>query len=565
MDGVTVCCVLHIVALFFYMKGAIMNEKQCYTVGIYCRLSLDDERQGESSSITTQKQLLENYVKEKGWVVGKAYCDDGYSGVNFDRPAFKQMIEDIEDGKIDCVITKDLSRFGRNYVQTGFYTEILFPKYNIRYIALNDSHDSHTGGNDLAPFRNVMNEWFSRDQSKKLKQAFKNKAENGKTLASHPPFGYIYANGDKSKYVIDPEYSPVVQQIFDWCIGGMGVTMIARELYKRQIPTPSYVVYKRFGAYASIHENKPEDRKYCWEVQQIRKMLNWEVYLGKLVQGTKSSASYKDTRMIPKPKEEWLIFENAHESIISQETFDMAKMKIASRKRTGKQGEVTIFAGLVKCFECSKTMRITNRIEKRRKSGPKEVSYMNCHNYLTYGTTRCTSHYLNYNYFLEAIQNSLRECIQAVKLGEDTLVAKILEQNNFEGKAQQKAREKELAKVVKRLRELDGLFARIYEDMVSEKMNERNYNMLSNKYQTEQEELIVKETEIKNQLNENRNNEDDIQKWVRLIKKYKDFNVLDRTMLNELIQVIYIHEPIVVDGIKEVQIDIHYNFVGKIN
>lgn len=565
MNDATVCFDLHIVALFFMRKEFFMTEKQCYTVGIYCRLSLDDERQGESSSITTQKQILENYVKSKKWIIGKIYTDDGYSGVNFERPAFKEMIRDIEDGKIDCVITKDLSRLGRNYVQTGIYTEAFFPEHDVRYIAINDNYDTLTGGNDLAPFRNIINEWFSRDQSKKLKQAFKNKAENGKTLASHPPYGYIYPDGDKTRYVIDPEYAPIVKLIFELCIGGMGITMIARELYKRQIPTPSYVIYQRFGAFAKIHENKPEDKKYSWEVGQIRKMLSWDVYLGHLVQGTKTSKSYKDKRMIEKPKDEWIVFENAHEPIIDQETFDLAQEKIKSRKRAGKRGEVTIFAGLLKCFDCGKTMRIVNRVSERKKSEPRYYSDMNCHNYLVYGNTRCSSHYMNYEYFLKSLTDSVRDCIKAVELDEKGLVQKILKQNNFETASQHKLREKELTKAQKRLKDIDNLFAKLYEDRLEDKINERNYEMLSKKYQAEQEELMAKEKLLLEQLAENKSNECDIQRWIDLIKKYKDFQEFDRVMLNELIKVIYIHKPEIVDGKKEIQIDIHYNFVGKIN
>lgn len=205
---------VHTVALFTFMEGEeCVSNKQCYTVGIYCRLSLDDASLGDSSSIITQKQILEKYVCEQNWIVGQVYVDDGYSGVNFERPAFKQMIQDIEFGKIDCVITKDLSRLGRNYVQTGFYTEVFFPKYNVRYIALNDGVDSEKGDNDLAPFRNIINEWFSRDQSKKMKQAFRNKALSGRSLASHPPMGYIYPAGNKDRYIIDEEYAPVIRQI----------------------------------------------------------------------------------------------------------------------------------------------------------------------------------------------------------------------------------------------------------------------------------------------------------------------------------------------------------------
>lgn len=557
--------VLHIVALFFIGKEFFMKEKQCYTVGIYCRLSLDDERSGESLSITNQKQLLENYVKQKGWIIYKTYIDDGYSGTNFARPAFQEMITDIEDRKIDLVITKDLSRFGRNYVETGLYTDMFFQKYNVRYIALNDNHDTLTGGNDLAPFRNIMNEWFSRDQSKKLKQAFKSKAASGKTLASHPPYGYIYADGDKTKYIIDEECATVVRQIFEWCIGGMGITMIARELYKRQILTPSYTIYKRCGAYASIHENQPEDKKYSWEIGQVRKMLSWEVYLGKLVQGTKSSVSYKDSRMVKKPKDEWLVVDNCHKSIIDQDTFDMAQHKIQSRKRVGERGEVTIFAGLVKCFDCNKTMRITNRVDKRKKSGPREYATMNCHNYLAYGHTRCTSHYLNYNYFLKSLTASLKACMKAVEIDEKALATKILEKGTFEYKAQQKTREKDMSKCSKRLVEIDNLLIKLYEDRLVEKLNERNYEMLVSKYQAEQDEIVAKQEELRLKTQEQKNTEDDVQKWITLIKKYKDFEEFDRVMLNELIKVIYIHEPKMIDGKKEIQMDIHYNFVGKID
>jgi site-specific DNA recombinase len=540
-----------------------MINIQCYTVGIYCRLSLDDDIKGESGSIVTQKQILEKYVREQNWTLEKTYVDDGYSGTTFERPGFKQMIIDIENGKINCVITKDLSRLGRNYIQTGLYTDYFFPENKIRYIAINDNYDSEKGDNELAPFKNIMNEWYSRDQSKKIKSAKRNKSLNGQSIASFPQMGYLFDPNNRGKYIIDKEYAPIINQMFEWSAHGMGLAMIAKELYKLKIPRPTAVMYERKGTYAHLYESQPEDIKYRWEIGQIHSILHSETYLGKLISHKLKNTSYKNKKKITNPVDEWLVLENMHEPIVSQELFDIVQKKLASRKVPNKKGEWNMFAGLLKCKDCGKPMRVIDSIQGVKRK--RQINWINCNTFIKLGKNVCRSHYMSYYDFLYIIKSSLRKWINEVDIDEKGLIARIIAQNQKAFNGQTRMTEKDLNQISKRLAELDNLFASVYEDKVSGKVSERNFEMLNRRYQTEQELLEQRKIEITSQLENQNKNEQDVRKWIELIKKYKEFSDLDREMLNELFEVIFIHEPQIIDGKKQIEVEIHYNFVGTVD
>jgi len=327
-------------------------KQQIYNTALYCRLSRDDEQNGESSSISTQRQMLRNYATEQGWNIVDEYIDDGYSGTNYDRPGFERMIEDIEDGKINCVITKDLSRLGRNYILTGQYTEIYFPSKNVRYIALNDGVDTANGDNEIAPFRNILNEMVARDTSRKVKSAIHTKFLNGEYVSPMIPLGYKKDAEVKGKLIIDEETRWIVEKIFDLAAHGKGAALIQRQLRAENIPTPTYWRYQRDGSWACRYEGQPENRKYRWSIKTVSTILENEVYLGHSVHYKQGTVSFKNRKHVRRDKDEWLKVANTHEPIITQEQWDLVHAHIDSRRRPRKNSFVQIFSGLLKCGGC---------------------------------------------------------------------------------------------------------------------------------------------------------------------------------------------------------------------
>lgn len=547
-------------------KGGFYNMKpQIYNTAIYCRLSLDDDVRGDSLSIVTQKQMLERYVKEQGWKIYNIFVDDGYSGTNFDRPAFKRMIEEIEQGNINCVITKDLSRLGRNYIQTGYYTECFFPENGVRYIAINDNYDTHNTDNDLAPFKNIINEWYSRDQSKKIKSALKNKALNGRHLSTFAPLGYLKHPDDNGKYIVDNEYAPVIQKMYELSGHGYGEKKLLKWLYNEKILKPSAVLYQRFGVYGHLFEGQPEDSKYKWSLTQIRTILNNEVYLGHTISFKTGLISYKNRKKIRKPKEDWITIKNTHEPIISQEMFDLVRLRKASRQKDVKEkNEPHIFSGIVKCADCGSGMRYNHRIYHGQ-NGDTDTSHMYCIKYARLGKEECTNHYLNYNEFCKLILISIQKWTKMVSHDEEFLLKKVFSTGNSERNTLLKQYAAEHKKISKRQLELDALFAKLYEDRVTGAISERNYIMLSDKYQAEQAQYENRLIELKTLTSKQEQTIDNTYKWIELIRKYKDIKELDRYTINELIESIYVGQGQTINGERIQKIDINYRFIGNID
>ena len=535
-------------------------KQQIYNTALYLRLRRDDELQGESSSITTQRSMLRLYAKEHHLNVIDEYIDDGWSGTNFERPSFQRMIEDIEAGKINCVVTKDLSRLGRNYIMTGQYTELYFPSHNVRYIAIDDGVDSEKGESEIAPFKNIINEWVARDTSRKVKSAFRTKFAEGAHYGAYAPLGYKKHPDIKGKLLVDEETKWIVEKIFSLAYQGYGSAKITKVLREEKVPTASWLNFTRYGTFAHIFEGKPESKRYEWTIAHVKAILKSEVYIGNSVHNMQSTVSFKSKKKIRKPKSEWWKVEGTHEAIISKEDFDRVQTQIASRRRKQKNGTTQIFAGLVKCADCGWSLAYG-----MNKQNKKPYGYYHCSKN-GQGLRQCSMHYIRYDVLYNFVLSRLQYWIEAVQQDEQAILDRLSKSTITEQAAAMKRATQEKRRAEKRLNELDNLLAKIYEDRLNEKINERNFSMLSQKYQQEQGELETKIEALTAQLASTKEQEDSVNKWVELIKQFSSPTELTAELLNTLIEKILVHEATKdAGGNRTQEIEIFYRFVGKID
>lgn len=531
-----------------------------YNAALYMRLSRDDELQGDSSSIITQRQMLRKYADDHRILVYGEYVDDGYSGTNYDRPDFQRMIQDIEDGKVNCVIVKDLSRLGRNYILTGQYTELYFPDKNVRFIAITDNVDSLNGDNEFAPFKNIINEWYARDISKKVRTALQTKYAMGQRFCTCAPIGYKKSPDSVGKLIIDEETKWIIEKIFACALSGQGAGHITKVLLKERVPTPSWINYQRDGSFAHLFEGQPEIKRYAWTITQVKHILTDETYIGNTIHYRQSTISFKNKKRVRKPESEWLRIENTHEPIISKEEFDHVQSLIKSRHRETKNGQQQIFAGLVKCSDCGWTMRFgTNKQNKN------PYSHLTCRKYNQMGKEFCTMHYIRYDTLYEYVLSRIRYWANFAQQNEDELLAYLEKSDDKKSTSSKQKAVSDIKKSEKRLKELDSLFAKLYEDRLKEKINERNFNMLTAKYQQEQDELQKLVETLSAKLQEEKEDASNKKKWVELIKQYTDPQELTAPLLNALIDKIVIHEAVTTEDGKEQEIEIFYRFIGKID
>lgn len=538
-----------------------MMKPTTYNTGLYERLSRDDDLQGESNSISTQRMMLRKYAAEHGLNVVDEYIDDGYSGTNFERPGFKRMIDDIEAGKINCVIVKDLSRFGRNYLQVGIYTEMLFPQKNVRFIAVDNNVDSENQqSNEFTPFLNVINEWYARDISRKVKRAFRARNENGAHYGAYAPLGYIKDPDQKGHLLIDEETRWIIEKIFALALQGTGAAKITKILTDEKIATAGWFNYKRYGSFANIYADAPKEKVYAWTIAQVKSILKEETYIGNSVHNKQTNISFKDKRKVRKPQNEWWTVENTHEPIISKEDFESVQEMIASRRRQKKNGTTQIFAGLVKCADCGWSLAYgMNRQNKN------PYSYYHCSKN-GQGLRQCSMHYIRYDVLYAYVLSRLQYWFKEVQQDESQLLQRLLKSNDNERNLAKKKAVSDLKKAQKRQAELDDLFSRMYEDRVTGKITERNFSMLSDKYQTEQEELETMIDSLQKQLAQDTQESADAGKWIALIKQYAYPTELTAELLNAFIEKILVHEAVKDKNGNRVQkVEICYRFIGKID
>ena len=535
--------------------------QETYNVGIYCRLSREDERTGESVSVENQREMLSRYAHEQGWNLYSTYCDDGVSGTTFDRPGFNQLIADATAGKINLVLCKDLSHLGRDYIESGKYTDIVFPSLGCRFIALNDGVDTaHKNNEMLVILKNVMNDLYARDTSSKIKAVKRSSFQAGKYVGCYAPIGYLKSPEDKHILIPDPETAPIVKRIFDLRCQGYSYRKIATTLNTEQVPTPSSFYYLRQG--------KPNIRREgnYWQAQTVKAILQNEVYIGHMVQNKTGNVSYKVHKQVDKPESEWIRVEGTHEPLISMEVWELVRTieKQNTRSRTQADGETSLFCGLLRCMDCGSLMR-SYHDGRRRKDGSKSTyrSYA-CGRYASGGKTVCTAHIMNQRVLIEVVLTDIRAKAELAKRDPDSLIERIQTQRRAASSEQMKQTRLLLVATEKRLAELSRLTQAIYEDKVMGRIPEAVCVQLMNQYEAERAEKLEQKGRLSGELEAYQQETDDVQQWMKLIQDYARLEELDRPTLLRLVQRIDIGERKVEDGREVRDIKIYYNFVGYI-
>ena len=546
--------------------AGIRTENKIYEVGIYCRLSKDDGTDNESASIATQKSILTDYVKKQGWHIAKTYVDDGYSGTNFQRPSFQNMIKDIESGLINCVITKDLSRLGRNYLDCGLYLEVFFPEHNVRYIAVNDGVDTlNKSAMDITPFRNILNEMYSADVSVKIKSAYRARFQQGKFMGTTAPYGYVKDPADHNHLLIDDKVAHVVREIFDLALAGNGIAKIRKHINKQHILRPAaYAVEQGATGYERYFEDNEENR-YIWSENSVRGILRSPIYAGNLVGYKRIAANMKSKKRPSKLPEEWEVIPNTHEGIVTQEEFDIVQQLITSRRLPqNKGGFVNIFAGVIKCVDCGCALRAMN-VHRRKRPEIIDCVQYSCNNYARNGRSECSAHNIEARDLFNAVLADIN-CFADMAVNDEKAVRAIEKRLTETDQSRAKALEKERKKLNKRLAELDRLFSSLYEDKVMERITERNFEMMSGKYQKEQLEIEARLKEVTETLNESYEKSRGIRDFLALIRNYQGLKELDATVINALIDKILVSErEKMADGTVKQEIKIYYKFIGFVD
>ncbi len=531
---------------------------------LYERLSRDDDLTGDSNSILNQKAYLENYASQHGYTNIAHYTDDGWSGGNFERPDWKRMIADIEAGKVCRVIVKDMSRAGRDYLQTGFYTEVFFRQHGVHFIAIANGVDSEDqNSNEFAPFLNIMNEWYLRDQSRKVSAAYKIKGASGKHTSTHAIYGYKKDPENKDHWIIDEEAAAVVRRIFQMSIEGRGGYEIAQILTREKVESPSYYLASR--GIGLFKNRKDMTRPYDWYGNSVNVLLSKPEYMGHTVNFRTSKKSYKDKRIM-NPPEEWMIFENTHEAIVDPETWHLAQQTRRTVHRIDTTGEANPLTGLMFCAECGAKM-YNHRSFKTKKDGTQTpVDYYNCATYtltLQRETHKCCSHSITTKAIRELLLETIRTVSEYAIANEEEFQQKVMEASRIKQASAAKELKKKLNKAKKRCGELDILIQKLYESYAMGKITEHRFDMLSAQYEQEQAEL---ETLIASEQEELEIYETDASRaaqFLALAKKYTDFTELTTPMINEFVEKIIVHAPEKIDGERTMEIDIYLKFIGK--
>ena len=520
---------------------------------LYCRLSRDDELAGESNSITNQKSILSKYAKENNFQNIQVFVDDGYSGTTFTRPAFMEIMELAEQGKIGTIIVKDHSRLGRNRLIVGQLLEEDFVRLNIRYIAIMDNIDSSKGLNDFLPIQDWFNEMHAKNTSQKVRAVLKNKGESGISLANNVPYGYKKDENDKTKWLVDETSAEVVKEIFNLFIQGHGTFEIARILRERKILTPS-----EYNASITTNSNNQE-YQYKWCGTTVAGILDRQEYIGDTVNFKSTTRSYKDKTRINLPKEDRKIFKNTHEPIIDEYTWNIAKQLRNNRIKRAKSGKKSIFSGLLFCNDCGKKMYFQSPVVDLRNK-----DHYRCSSY-KHDTSACTSHYISDDALQSIVLENIQRVISYMKDYEDLFIQEQLAKSTQNELKQISKNKKELEKAKNRVIEIDNLFMHIYEDNVSGKISDDRFRNLSFNYDKEQQELKIKIEQLSKDIENTEKKDTDITEFISNVKKYTEITKLTLEILNELIEKIIIHQKEKVNGKKTQKIDIYYRGVGIIS
>ena len=537
--------------LQFYVRDQQQNAQDEGITALYERLSQEDKLEGESNSIANQKKILERYCREHGITAYRHYDeDDGYSGTNFNRPGFQRMLADIKAGKIKRVIVKDMSRFGRDYLQVGFYTDMLFPDFGVHFIAVNDGVDSTRGENEFTAIRNVFNEMYARDTSKKIRATWQSKGKSGEHLTTIPPYGYMKDPDNKKKWIIDEEAAAVVQQIFALCVSGMGPTQIAKWLEKHEIYNPT--AYSQ--AKGRPVTNKPTANPYKWTNETVSRTLERIEYLGHTVNFKTRKQSYKSKKKLWNDPSEWVIFENTQPPIVEESVFLIVQNIRKSRRRPTKMGDMGIFSGLLYCAECGGKMyqcRATNFTEEQK--------YFICSTYRK-GKDLCTTHSIKNVVLHEIVLRNLREAIEYVTQYEAEFIQEAADSRLRERDAEFSRKRETLSRAESRITELDNLFKHLYEDNVTGKLSDERFIKMSRDYELEQENLKSMAEVLREEIKQQEKQKTNVKAFISVVKKYTDMQELDASILREFIDRIEVSHTDKKSKTRE--ITIVYNFIG---
>lgn len=519
----------------------------------YCRLSRDDDNEGDSNSIQHQKQILEKYAIDHGITHYKFYVDDGYSGTNFNRPGFKEMLADIEDGHISTIVVKDMSRFGRNYLEVGMYTEIMFPEKNIRFIAINDGVDSDRDDSDFAPFRNIINEWYAKDTSKKIRAVFRAKGMAGERISSCVPYGYLL--GENKKLVVDEETAPVVKMIFQLCAEGHGPSQIARILKERKINTPGTLEFLRTGRTRRYYPDDP----YGWQPQTIANMLALKEYLGHTVNFKTTRKSFKNKRVIFNPEEKQVVFENTHEAIIDFELWDIVQKIREHRHRRTRTGKTALFSGMIFCNDCGSALTLC-----RSHADETGINRYVCSRYRNMrGERKCESHYIREEVLNNLVLENLRTVISYARDYEDEFIRQVTDNALTEQIKQQAAVKRQFEQQTRRIGEIDTIIQRLYEDNVTGKLPDERFSKMYDTYEKEQKQLQISTTELQASIEACEQQKVNVKSFLKLVRSYTEPEELTPEVLRMFVEKVVVHAPYRQDKRRHQQIDIFYNFVGQ--
>ena len=537
------------------MKQSNNKKSRDVTAFLYERLSRDDNLEGESYSIGNQKKLLAKVAKEKGYTNLVHFLDDGISGVTMDRPGFVEMIRQLEQGKAAAVFVKDLSRLGRNYIEVGRLTEEFFPDHDIRLVAVSDNIDTAEGENELAPIRNLFNEWYARDISKKRRISNKIKGNAGEPMGQ-PPYGYIKDPNDSKHWIVDDEAAQVVRRVYSMTLEGFGTEQIAAQLEKDDVLTPRAYWLTKGIKRPGKGKQQPSTK---WNSSTITKILSLQEYCGDILNFKTYSKSYKNKKRIDNDRENWVVFQDVHEAIIERAVYEQVQQKRGKiRKRRTNNGEHNMFSGLLVCADCGSNLHF------HFNQGNPEIKYFNCSNYKGNRGTCTSTHYVRVDFLEEVVLGEIRRLTKFASLYEDEFVKAVIGHSQQAEQTDRKLKEKELRTLLARDEELDGLFERIYEDNVSGKLSDDRFAKMSRRYEDEQKELAEKIKKLRSEIEKQSSRSMTTDMFIGLVRKYTRARKLTPRMLNELVEKIEVFNAEKIDGVWEQRLRIHYNCVGTI-
>lgn len=537
------------------MRQSNNKKSRDVTAFLYERLSRDDNLEGESYSIGNQKKLLTKVAKEKGYTNLVHFLDDGISGVTMDRPGFVEMIQQLEQGRAAAVFVKDLSRLGRNYIEVGRLTEEFFPEHDIRLVAVSDNIDTAEGENELAPIRNLFNEWYARDISKKRRISNKIKGNAGEPMGQ-PPYGYIKDPDNPKRWIVDDEAAQVVRRIYSMTLEGYGTEQIAAQLEKDEILTPRAYWLKKGIKRPGKGKQQPATK---WNSSTVTKILSLQEYCGDILNFKTYSKSYKNKKRLENDRENWVIFKDVHEPIIERSIFEQVQQKRGKiRKRRTNEGEHNMFSGLLVCADCGSNLHF------HFNQGNPEIKYFNCSNYKGNRGSCTSTHYVRVDFLEQVVLGEIRRLTKFASLYEDEFLKAVIGHSQQAAETDRKLKEKELKALLARDEELDGLFERIYEDNVSGKLSDDRFAKMSRRYEDEQKELAEKIKKLRSEIEKQSSQAMTTDMFISLVRKYTRARKLTPRMLNELVEKIEVYNAEKIDGVWEQRLRIHYNCVGEI-